>query len=368
MGREVSMIGEYALYILYFLLVMAIIAFIYILYKRRLSIKIDDTYNTKKEKKSSYQIDSSLVDKTKHFNHIQHIDTIVKEPKSESDNSHKQEMVLKVESDCLNIYKKDIPVIDDVKPTYFEYFKGQKLLIVEDNKINQKILLNVLKNINTHIDVADNGEEALKKVLEEKNQYDMILMDISMPIMDGINATKTIRGNAGCNHIPIVTVTAFTSGLEIGQMFEVGANAFLTKPLDIHKLFTVMLLFLDNTKSDLSINKEFEILGINLSEITDNMHANQDDIKEAIEEFVNKFESFEYKIPQWIEANDFAQVIMALDELDNILDLIGAVSMQKFIESMKESLEKVEDTEYYKVLFKAKYKALLNTYKKYLNL
>ncbi|MEO1953660.1 MAG: hypothetical protein ABGW74_03045, partial [Campylobacterales bacterium] len=67
------------------------------------------------------------------------------------------------------------------------------------------------------------------------------------------------------------------------------------------------------------------------------------------------------------EHHNFIEVQNALDELDMILDLIGAKKMQKFIEDMKNALNKAEDIESYKVLFKAQYKALLNTYRKYLN-
>jgi len=368
MGTEISVIGEYALYTLYILLVIAIGVFVYILQKKQLPVDINE--EEKQYKHNSYQVDKDLLSHSRTHVVKNEIKTLKKEKIQKpvfQERNLKKEITLPTDINCLDIYKNDMPGLDEVKPYFFEYFKGQKLLIVEDNKINQKILLNVLKNINTPIDVADNGEEAVKKVLEEKHPYDMILMDISMPVMDGINATSNIRSDSGCDHVPIVTVTAFTSGLEIGQMFEAGANAFLTKPLDIHKLFTVMLLFLDNTKSDLPIEKEFEILGIDLTEVQDKIHAQADEIKETIEEFVNKFSSLEQKIPMWIDNHDFAEVQRALDELDMILDLIGAIGMQNFIESMQSAIEKSEDIEYYKVLFKATYKALLNTYKKYLN-
>ena len=368
MGTEISVIGEYALYALYILLVSVIGIFIYILQKKQLPIDISD----KETKDKNYKVDDDLLHR--HHKHIVknevkplHKDKVATREEFKSEVKNKQNISLQSSTNCLAIYKNDMPSIDDVKPHYFEYFKGQKLLIVEDNKINQKILLNVLKNINTPIDVADNGQEALDKVLNEKRQYDMILMDISMPVMDGINATTEIRKNVGCEHIPIVTVTAFTSGLEIGQMFEAGANAFLTKPLDIHKLFTVMLLFLDNNKSDLKLEEEFAILGINLQELEQTMHVEINDIKETIEEFLSKFSSLEEKIPLWIENHDFIEVQRALDELDMILDLIGAKKMQIFIEDMKNALNKADGIEDYKVLFKAQYKALLNTYRKYLN-
>jgi hypothetical protein len=150
-------------------------------------------------------------------------------------------------------------------------------------------------------------------------------------------------------------------------MFEAGANAFLTKPLDIHKLFVTMLLYLDNSKSDLPIQKEFDIMGIELDEIMKSMDVEQDAIKETITEFLDKFSSLEYRIPQALDDNDLREARTLLDELDMILDLIGATRMQKFIEDMRASLNSAEDIEYYKVLFIAQYKALLNTYKKYLN-
>jgi CheY-like chemotaxis protein len=379
MGAEFSEVGEFLLYVLYIFLAIAIVLFLLILRKKQSNSDFDKHYT--KVKQSQYQIDNSLKYAKEKVEKAKKIKTEQAEIKEETtkpiDKTAKvqevkrelkqQKVIKKIQKKGLPVYRNDMPVIDEVKPNYFEYFKGNKLLIVEDNKINQKILLNVLKNINTPIDVADNGEEAIKKVLEEKNSYDMILMDISMPVMDGINATKNIRQDSRCDNIPIVTVTAFTSGLEIGQMFEAGANAFLTKPLDIHKLFVAMLLYLDNSKSDLPIQKEFDIMGIELDEIMKSMDVEQDAIKETITEFLDKFSSLEYRIPQALDDNDLREARTLLDELDMILDLIGATRMQKFIEDMRASLNSAEDIEYYKVLFIAQYKALLNTYKKYLN-
>jgi len=379
MGAEFSEVGEFLLYVLYIFLAIAIVLFLFILRKKQSNSDFDKHYT--KVKQSQYQIDNSLKYAKEKVEKAKKIKTEQAEIKEETtkpiDKTAKvqevkrelkqQKVIKKIQKKGLPVYRNDMPVIDEVKPNYFEYFKGNKLLIVEDNKINQKILLNVLKNINTPIDVADNGEEAIKKVLEEKNSYDMILMDISMPVMDGINATKNIRQDSRCDNIPIVTVTAFTSGLEIGQMFEAGANAFLTKPLDIHKLFVTMLLYLDNSKSDLPIQKEFDIMGIELDEIMKSMDVEQDAIKETITEFLDKFSSLEYRIPQALDDNDLREARTLLDELDMILDLIGATRMQKFIEDMRASLNSAEDIEYYKVLFIAQYKALLNTYKKYLN-
>jgi len=373
MEAEISKTGEYTLYLLYLLLIVAISSFLYILRKKQLSTDSSISIKSTNYKSAHTKIDASLSDRKNLDENEISSDSIksVQEQKEQkivnldqNDTNEEDKIVI---TSCLPVYKNDMPVIDEVKSEYFEYFKGNKLLIVEDNNINQKILLSVLKSINTPIDVADNGQEAIKKVLEENNKYDMILMDISMPVMDGIKATKEIRQNSKYDDIPIVTVTAFTSGLEIGQMFEVGANAFLTKPLDVHKLFLSMLLYLDNKKSDLSIEEEFDIVGINLDETVNSMHADSNAIKETIEEFLNKFSSLQDRIPKAIEENNLVQAEMLLDELDMILDLIGAKRMQIFIEEMKVSLKNNEEIEYFKILFIAQYKALLNTYRKYVN-
>jgi CheY-like chemotaxis protein len=361
MNTELMVFDEYLLYILYILLVIAIFSFFNILKKKRQSFNIDQNirYN-------HYWSEQNILhqNQQKNLNKTILLDT----KKTETDNNiyetNEHKIII---TSCLPVYRDEIPEIDEVQPSFFEYFKGNKLLIVEDNKINQKILLNILKNINTPIDIADNGAQALQKIMQEKKQYELVLMDISMPVMDGINATKKIRLDSNYDHIPIVTVTAFVSGVEIGQMFDVGANAFLTKPLDIHKLFVAMLLYLDNSKSDIPIEQELDIMGIDLQEALNSMDANHEDIKETIEEFLEKYSAWEHKVPIAIDNNNLKEAKVLLDELAMILGFIGATRMQQFIEQMSIALENNDDIKNYKILFVAQYKALLNTYRKYIN-
>jgi len=363
------------LYILYFLLVLAIGGFIYISYKRQF-VDLNEIEMMKKAASKESQDDFSQKAEEKFDNNIskEDVSTAYSQPISQDsveevntpEKVDEQNITL-AKDNKLPVYRNDMPIIEGVKPHFFEYFQGQKLLIVEDNKINQKILLSILKNINTPIDVADNGEEAIHKILRDRKQYDLILMDISMPVMDGIEATRRIRDDSLCDSLPIVTVTAFTSGLEIGQMFEVGANAYLTKPLDIHKLFTAMLLFLDNSKNDMPIEKEFEILEIDIDSAIKDMGVSQKDMKEFIREFISRYSDMDKNISEWIEDNNFAQIVSSLNELEMILDKIGAKGMQRFIYDMREAFKEIVDIEEYQTLFNAQHRALLNTYKKYLN-
>jgi len=363
--------GEYTLYTLYFLLVLAIGSFVYMLYKKRFSVDDDALDIHKYQQSLKNQTPQNQVKKEEFVNHVyqeEKTHEVAPVIPVEEESSKSTENITKNAIDSgLEVYRNEIPIIEGVKPYFFEYFKGNKILIVEDNKINQKILLNVLKNINTPIDVADNGKEAVKKVLKEKNQYDLIFMDISMPIMDGIEATRQIREDSRFDNLPIVTVTAFTSGLEIGQMFDVGANAYLTKPLDIHKLFTVMLLFLDNSQSDISVEKEFEILDIDIAQAISDMGVGESDMKEFVREFITRYSSMPKKIATFIDENNLTQVISSLNEMGMVLDRIGAKGMRHFIEDMKNAFSEASHIEEYQTMFNAQHKALISTYSKYLN-
>jgi signal transduction histidine kinase/CheY-like chemotaxis protein len=126
---------------------------------------------------------------------------------------------------------------------YFEKMrelKKSKILLVEDNEINQEIMLEFLKESNLDIDVANNGQIALQKA--KKNSYELILMDIQMPIMDGYEATKQIR-NLNIN-TPIIALTANTMKEHIDKACSVGMNEYLLKPIDIHNLYEVLLKYL----------------------------------------------------------------------------------------------------------------------------
>ena len=147
----------------------------------------------------------------------------------------------------LNVYRAITPDTEDADKESFINFANFKLLIVEDNLINQKILLGVLRDSRMKIDVANNGQEALDFLFKEKREYDIVLMDISMPLMDGEECTRNIRKHEEFMGLPIVAFTAFAMGPEIEEMFNVGVNGYMTKPLNVKKLYTVFARFLTKT-------------------------------------------------------------------------------------------------------------------------
>lgn len=116
---------------------------------------------------------------------------------------------------------------------------GMKILVVEDNEINQEILVELLKAENVTVELAENGLRAVEMFQErEKSYYDAILMDIHMPLMDGYEATENIRTIAdhGGDTIPIIAVTADTMPEDIEMALQYGMNGHISKPLNFEEL------------------------------------------------------------------------------------------------------------------------------------
>ncbi|HNY11539.1 MAG TPA: ATP-binding protein [Candidatus Wallbacteria bacterium] len=114
----------------------------------------------------------------------------------------------------------------------------KKVLIVEDNHINQYIILALFQDAAIPAEVASNGLEAVEAV--KKNYYSAILMDIQMPIMDGYTATRLIRQSEHGRFIPIIAVTAHAMKEELDRCIEAGMNDYVTKPIDTELLFEKM--------------------------------------------------------------------------------------------------------------------------------
>ncbi|QEP44905.1 response regulator [Ectothiorhodospiraceae bacterium BW-2] len=118
-----------------------------------------------------------------------------------------------------------------------------RLLLVEDEPINQDILLSLLEDLGLRIDTADNGVEAIEQA--RAHLYQLILMDLQMPVMDGIEATVAIRQLSHHDNTPIIAVTAKVSPEDRELALSVGMNDFLTKPLAPERLYQTLYQWLN---------------------------------------------------------------------------------------------------------------------------
>ncbi|MDY6989880.1 MAG: response regulator [Thermodesulfobacteriota bacterium] len=125
-----------------------------------------------------------------------------------------------------------------VDPKAAEPFRGARVLLVEDNLTNQEVASTMLGNVGMVVDIANNGEEAVKAV--GLSDYDAVLMDIQMPVMSGYEATRLIRNNERCKDLPIVAVTAHAMEGDREKCIESGMNDYLVKPIDTQQLFSIL--------------------------------------------------------------------------------------------------------------------------------
>ncbi|MCL1849676.1 MAG: response regulator, partial [Clostridiales bacterium] len=121
-------------------------------------------------------------------------------------------------------------------------FNGRKIIIAEDVEINREIMSALLEETGVFIEYAENGEGAVSLFSDAPDKYDLILMDINMPVMDGYEATRRIRAGAGeaAKAIPIIAMTANVFSDDIEKCLACGMNSHTGKPVDAAHLLTEM--------------------------------------------------------------------------------------------------------------------------------
>jgi two-component system sensor histidine kinase/response regulator len=117
--------------------------------------------------------------------------------------------------------------------------RGTRVLLVEDNEINQEVAIGQLEDAEIDVDLAENGEIAVRMVQEK--DYDLVLMDMQMPVMDGIEATRIIRSDPRFETLPIVAMTANAMAADRKRCLEAGMNDHIAKPIDPDELFKVLV-------------------------------------------------------------------------------------------------------------------------------
>ncbi|TPH12188.1 ATP-binding protein [Litorilituus lipolyticus] len=138
---------------------------------------------------------------------------------------------------------KVIPDDDKSTATMGEELSGVRILLVEDNLVNQLVAKELLLNMHAEVTIADNGQRALDLLAQQS--FDIVLMDIQMPIMDGLTATKKIREQACYQTLPIIAMTAHARNEDIKNSLDVGMNLHMSKPVTRESLCQSILQLLE---------------------------------------------------------------------------------------------------------------------------
>ncbi|MGB0057956.1 MAG: response regulator [Methyloceanibacter sp.] len=126
--------------------------------------------------------------------------------------------------------------------------RGARVLLVEDNEINQEVAIGQLEDAEVFVDLAENGAEAVRMARE--NDYDVVLMDMQMPVMDGIEATRILRSDARFQTLPIIAMTANALVSDRELCLQAGMNDHIAKPIDPDQLFGVLMRWIERPEGD----------------------------------------------------------------------------------------------------------------------
>ncbi|NCC44270.1 MAG: response regulator, partial [Clostridia bacterium] len=130
-------------------------------------------------------------------------------------------------------------------------FTGHKILLAEDNELNREIATEILSLVNMEVESAEDGQQAVEKFNDApEGTYDVILMDVQMPVMDGYEATKAIRALArtDAKTIPIYAMTANAFTEDVSAALSCGMNGHIAKPIDTQVLYTTLAKEIQGTK------------------------------------------------------------------------------------------------------------------------
>lgn len=186
-----------------------------------------------------------------------------------------------------------------------------KILLVEDNEMNRKIVITMLKTRNMTCDVTVNGSEALKAV-SEKN-YDIVFMDCQMPIMDGYECTSKIRLFEGDKkHTTIVAMTANAMEGDAEKCIEAGMDAYISKPINFDTMFNMIESNIKGVNKKCDYNK---IIEDNIDGFVKDTGLEKADAKEILEEYIKCLPDLLDGIDDAIDDNDFNKLASLTHEL-----------------------------------------------------
>ena len=226
--------------------------------------------------------------------------------------------------------------------------KGVRILLAEDNLLNQQIATEILGDEGLVIDVANNGQEAVDMV--NKKAYAMVLMDMQMPIMDGLEATRTIRKNFSNDDLPVLAMTANASDADRQKCLASGMDAHITKPIDPDLLFTEIAKWIKPNNTPPITNKTLAIttketqtipeikgvdtnLGLKVAAGKVSLYIKM--LKTFSTDQVNAVEN----IKKAIEKNDFATGQLIAHTLKGTCGSIGATELQNKAEILESHLK-----------------------------
>jgi CheY-like chemotaxis protein len=213
---------------------------------------------------------------------------------------------------------------------------GSRILLAEDNHINQTVILGLLEDTGIEIIIANNGQEAIDQ-LKSYDGIELILMDINMPIMDGYEAAAYIRRDPKYDLIPMIALTANAMQGDFDKTRDLGMQEHLTKPIDVEMLYRYLLKYIEPKvalsqidKTDSSVDRQSEnkkYKELNVEEGLKHTGANVELYNNVLVDFVYMFNDSATQIEEFISKKEYDKASQLLHNIKGTSSNIGAINL-----------------------------------------
>jgi len=232
-----------------------------------------------------------------------------------------------------------------------DQLRGARLLLVEDNELNQEVAMGLLEAAHMSIDLAENGKVAVRMISEK--DYDLVLMDMQMPVMDGVSATKAIRSNPRFLTLPIIAMTANAMDTDREMCIQAGMNDHVAKPIDPDQLFATILRWIKMRRPipspEVPVNKAEaasspvvthipEIEGVDLTDGLKRVGGNQRLYRELLVKFAAKFADAGVQVSSALQSGDRSGAERIAHTVKGVAGNIGIKQVQFAAEKLEKAI------------------------------
>ncbi|ANQ51640.1 response regulator [Flammeovirga sp. MY04] len=243
-----------------------------------------------------------------------------------------------------------------------EHVKGAKILLVEDNEINQLIASELLAKFGVYVDIAENGQVGIEKVnkaFDDNEPYEGVLMDIQMPVMDGYTATEELRKDARYTELPIIAMTANALSQDKDRAREAGMTDHIAKPIDNAQLFSILGRWIEakgNYKSndpklleklkeagkDIDAKSDIQIEGIDTEIAIKRCGGNEELFLSVLDKFFNKQQDTLVRLMELSTDKDYTELEKEAHTVKGVSANLGMTEVSKAAERLESSLKYYE--------------------------
>ncbi|MBO6519888.1 MAG: PAS-domain containing protein [Rhodospirillales bacterium] len=239
---------------------------------------------------------------------------------------------------------------------------GMRVLLVEDNAINQQVAIGILDEVGVRVDVADNGKIAVDRMKDSPDGIEAILMDLQMPEMNGYDATRTIRALPGMEDIPIIAMTAHAMAEERDACLEAGMNDHVSKPIEANRLFDTLAKWRVQSGEEVTPPPETQTAsppppppeveatsqlaadeaGFNFAEAKRRLGLDDAFFAKLLSDFNAKYQNFAGELGTALDAGDIETAARLVHTVGGLGGTIGADDLQTECRSYEEALNKAD--------------------------